>query len=531
MNKTQGPQEDLKGAESRYEQLRLERDYFLDRARESSKLTIPSLVPPENHQSSNDLYKPFQSLGARGVNNLASKLLMALFPPNTPPFRWRFDDAALEDAAKANEGFKSQLDEALAKGERVVQTEIETSHIRTDAFETIKHLVIAGNCLVHKPKKGRMLVYHLSQYVVFRDVAGNPLEIILKEQVAPAALAPKYRKLVENKAATAPTDHSVEKTVSLFTWVRLIGKTWNIHQEVKGIIIQESIGHYPKDRCPWLALRWTKIQGENYGRGYIEELSGDLQSHEGLSQAIVQGSAAGAKVLFLVNPNGNTSIDDIAKKPNGGFAEGTEQDISVLQLNKFNDFRVALETINGIQSRLEKSFLLNSSVQRNGERVTAEEIRFLAGELETALGGVYAVLSQEFQLPLINILIENLQASKKLPKFPSDTIKPTIVTGLEALGRSNDLTKLDMFLSETAQLVANPTVEKYFHVDEVFRRRATALGIDAKGLVKTKEEIAQANQQAQQQAAMTAMGPQVIQQAGKVIDTQTKAASAPAQAA
>lgn len=506
------------GAHARYEQLRTERDMFLDRARESAKLTIPSLVPPESHTGSADLYKPFQSLGSRGVSNLSSKLLMALFPPNTPPFRWKMDDLELEAQASADKAFKTNLDEALAKGERIVQSEIETTHIRTDAFEAIKHLIVAGNVLVHKPKKDRMRVYHLSQYVVFRDVSGNMLETILKETVAPAALPEAYRKLAEG------TPNEVERTVDLFTCIKLApgGKSWNIHQEVKGVLIRESIGSYKKDRCPWLPLRWTKIQGENYGRGYVEELSGDLQSLEGLQQSLVEGSAAAAKVLFLVNPNGNTSVQDIAKKPNGGFAEGNALDVTVLQLNKYNDFRVVKETIDTIAIRISQAFLLNSSVQRNGERVTAEEIRFLAGELETALGGVYAVLSQEFQLPLVNILIDSLQSRKKLPKFSEGIIRPAIVTGLEALGRNNDLTKLDMLLSETAQLIT-PTVEKYAHVGEIYRRRATALGIDLKGLIKTDEEIAEAAQAEQQQNAMAALGPQMIAQGGKLANTQTQA--------
>jgi len=506
------------GAHARYEQLRTERDMFLDRARESAKLTIPSLVPPESHNGSADLYKPFQSLGSRGVSNLSSKLLMALFPPNTPPFRWKMDDLELEAQASADKAFKTNLDEALAKGERIVQSEIETTHIRTDAFEAIKHLIVAGNVLVHKPKKDRMRVYHLSQYVVFRDVSGNMLEVILKETVAPAALPEAYRALAESKT------NEVERTVDLFTCIKLApgGKSWNIHQEVKGVLIRESIGSYKKDRCPWLPLRWTKIQGENYGRGYVEELSGDLQSLEGLQQSLVEGSAAAAKVLFLVNPNGNTSVQDIAKKPNGGFAEGNALDVTVLQLNKYNDFRVVKETIDTIAIRISQAFLLNSSVQRNGERVTAEEIRFLAGELETALGGVYAVLSQEFQLPLVNILIDSLQSRKKLPKFPEGIIRPAIVTGLEALGRNNDLTKLDMLLSETSQLIT-PTVEKYAHVGEIYRRRATALGIDLKGLIKTDEEIAEAAQAEQQQNALSALGPQMIAQGGKLANTQTQA--------
>lgn len=530
MKKPPVPLEELRGAAARYEQLRGERDQFLTRAREASKLTIPSLVPPEGHTGSDDLFKPFQSLGSRGVNNLASKMVMALFPPNTPPFRWKVDDLEMDRQIQANKQFKSQMDEALAKGERIVQGAIETNYIRTDGFETLKLLIIAGNALIHKPRKGRMLVYNLAQYVVDRDFSGEVLETILKEKVSPSALPPKYRKVIEQSHKV--NGDSVEKTVDLFTWIRRMPNgSWNIHQEVKGIILQDSIASYQKDKCPWLPLRWTKIQGENYGRGFIEELQGDLQSLEGLTRAIVEGSAAGAKVLFLVNPNGSTNINDLAEKPNGGFAEGNKDDVTTLQLDKFNDFQIALRTIEMISSRLEKAFLVNSSIQRNGERVTAEEIRFLAGELETALGGVYAVLSQELQLPLINILIDGLQAQKKLPKFPSESLRPTIVTGLEALGRNNDLTKLDQLLGETSQLIT-PFVEKFMNPAEIIRRRATALGIDTKGLVKTDEEIAQAAQAEQQQAAMAALGPQMISGGAKILDTQTKAQQAPpAQAA
>ena len=74
-------------AKERYETLKQDRQYFLDRARECSELTIPSLIPDEGFTKSSDLYNPFQSVGARGVNNLASKLLLLLLPPNAPFFR------------------------------------------------------------------------------------------------------------------------------------------------------------------------------------------------------------------------------------------------------------------------------------------------------------------------------------------------------------------------------------------------------------------------------------------------------------
>jgi hypothetical protein len=68
-------------AKQRYEKLQADRQHYLDRARECSELTIPTLIPDDGFESSSELYTPFQSVGARGVNNLASKLLLLLLPP------------------------------------------------------------------------------------------------------------------------------------------------------------------------------------------------------------------------------------------------------------------------------------------------------------------------------------------------------------------------------------------------------------------------------------------------------------------
>lgn len=247
----------------------------------------------------------------------------------------------------------------------------------------------------------------------------------------------------------------------------------------------------------------------------MEEYLGDIKSLEGLSQAIVEGSAASAKVLFLVNPNGVTSSSELAEAPNGEFVDGVASDVQALQLQKSGDFRVALETINTITERLEFAFMLNSAIQRNGERVTAEEIRYMAGELEAALGGVYSILSQEFQLPLVNRIMFSMQRRKKLPELPKGTVSPTIVTGMEALGRGNDLTKLDQFISTIMQI---PDAASRINWGNYMTRRATALGIDTDGLVKTDQEVQQEQQQQQMQQAMQSGVAPAVQAAGRMME-------------
>ena len=505
----------------RYSQLEGERNTFLERGREAAKLTIPTLLPDEGHSSSSVYDTPYQGIGARGVNNLASKLLMALLPPNSPFFRLTIDDFDLQEIAGDNRG---QVEEGLARIERAAMQEIEGRAIRVPAFEALKLLIVTGNALVYMPKEGGMKVFRPDRYCVKRDAMGNVLEIITKETISPLMLPDEVR-------ATLPETETPTKSLDLYTCVVKDAKGWKTKQEVAGTLIPNSEGTYKTDRNPFIPLRFIRIDGEDYGRGFIEEYMGDLRSLESLTRAIVQGSAASAKLLFLVRPNGTTKAGQLAKAANGTFVTGDSNDVSALQVQKAGDFRVALETVRLINDRLSAAFLLNSSVQRSAERVTAEEVRFMAQELETALGGVYSILSQEFQMPLINLLLGVLQQEGKMPRLPKDTVKPTVVTGIEALGRGQDLNKLATFLQYLQPLGAE-VIASEMNLNDYIDRLAASLGIDTSGLIKSAEQKAQ--EQAQQQQMMqqqmleqTAMGmaqraaPEIARQEGAVAQEQT----------
>jgi hypothetical protein len=507
--------ENYKSASGKYAILESARKTFLDRARECAELTIPSLLPKDGHSSVSRLPTPWQGIGARGVNNLASKLLLALLPPNAPFFRLSIDDFTLEKLTQ-QEGMRAKVEEGLNRIERSVMNEIETNAIRVGGFEALKQLLVAGNVLVFLPKEGGVRIFRLDRFVVKRDPMGNVLEMITKESVSPETLPDAIKAII---ADSEGADKDSSKSVDMYTHIYRDGNKWQVYQEIKGKMIPGTEGSYPLDKSPWIPIRFTKIDGEDYGRGYVEEYLGDLKSLEGLSQAIVEGSAAAAKVLFMVNPNGVTDMAQLAGADNGAFVEGTQADVSTLQLQKFNDFRVALETMNTINERLSFAFLLNSAVQRSGERVTAEEIRYMANELESALGGIYSILSQEFQLPLVKRIMFQMERSKKLPTLPEGTVEPVIVTGMEALGRGNDLSRLDQFIAVVQQI---PDAASMINWNDYLTRRGTALGIDMKGLVKSDEQVAEEAQQAQQMAMMQqAMNP-AIQAGGKIVQESMK---------
>lgn len=491
--------------QARYERLAEDRTIYLDRARECSMLTIPTLIPREGNGKHTNYPTPHQGIGARGVNNLASKLLLSLFPPNSPFFSMRVDDFTAVELAQ-EEGARAKVDEALGKYERSVMQAIEDSGDRSAHFEALKHLIVAGNVLLYLPSKGGLRVFPLHRYVVVRDPMGELLEAIIEEEIGYAALPDDIKEVLDEEAGGSEKIDP-KATAKLYTKFYLEGTKIKSYQEVNGVRVPGSEGSWPKEKSPVLALRWTRIDGEDYGRSYVEEYLGDLISLEGLSKALLEGSAASARLVFLVRPNGVTRVKDIMTAENGGAVSGQEEDVRALQVQKQADFSVAQQQIMAISDRLAFAFLMNSAVQRNGERVTAEEVRYMAGELEDALGGVYSILSQEYQLPYVMRVIDRLTKQKRIPKLPQGVATPTIVTGLEALGRGHDLSKYDLFLKALAPLGPEVLMSE-MNVSDYITRIGTALGIDMNGLVKSADQRAQ-EQQAQQQQ----MQDQALQQA------------------
>ena len=501
-------------AKALYDQLVTDREPYLRRARRAAELTVPSLFPKEGIGASTDFEEPSQSLGARGIRNLASKLQMALFPINAPFFKYTIDDMALQSLTQA-EGQRGAVEKALNSRERAVLDEMNGSLFRPISFEACRQLLIAGNYLLFIPKKGKPRGFRLSSYVVKRDAAGNVIDIVILESMARTALPEEIAEHINS--VTTQTDAERDSKVDVYTHIskETDQDLYTVTQEVDGVELPSDYsGTYTKDTLPWIALRFTYIEGENYGRSFCDEYIGDLNTLNGLTKALRDGTIQGAKVVWMVHPNSTVSVRKLAAAENGSFVQGQHDSVVPLQLNKAADFSVAERFIAQLTERLSFAFLLNTAIQRNGERVTAEEIRYMAGELDQGLGGVYSLLSEEFQLPVARLYELRMMFVRKVPPLPKEITNTAIVTGLDALGRGNDLNNLDALVAGAAQVVGAEQVARYLNAGEYFKRRGAALGIDMSGLIKTDEELAKADEQAQLMALAQNLGPQAISQMG-----------------
>ena len=229
---------------------------------------------------------------------------MHFSPPQTTFFKLQIRDDKLGEELDPQIRSELDLDLSFAKIERMVMDYINASNDRVVIHEAIKHLIVGGNSLIYMGKNG-LKHYPLNRFVVNRDGDGNVIEIVTKELINKACLFKILNPMLLARVVVLNgTSGTIDEDVEVYTYVqawtaRVVG---GMASRVHDVMIPGSRSTAPKNASPWLVLRFNSVDGEEYGRGRVEEFLGDIKSLEALSQALVEGSAAAAKVVFLVSP-------------------------------------------------------------------------------------------------------------------------------------------------------------------------------------------------------------------------------------
>ncbi len=510
----------------RYSQLAGVREGLLERARGHAALTIPSLFPEAGTTEDQILLSPYQSLGARGVNNLSNKLLLTLFPVSSPFFKLEIPEGIIQQLQEQDPNVKEALEAGLSEMENIIQSDLEVSAFRAILYAALRQLIVTGDFLMHIPAKAEPRGYKLDKYVVKRSVSGSPLEIILKESISREELPDVWMEQLKNSdkldghasdTEGTGTGTSRDKRYDLYTRIVRKGEFHIEHKYIHGVELEGSYAKYPLDASAWLPLRWSAEPGEDYGRSYVEAYSGALLAAEGLARSIQEHSAISSKTFGVLRPNSNMTPTDLARVVNGGFVVGDPEDLVYPEVGKRGDMTVAENTYNGLRDELGKAFLITQV--RDSERTTAEEIRLMASELETALGGAYSLLGVTLQKPLLLREIDRLQKDKsiKLPKISKKDLEPKVIVGLDGLGRGTDLEKLMKAAGAIAQIAQTAQAIPDLDMAKIVQFTFNAVGLDSTEVLKSDTQKQQ-EQQAQQSAeAQQVMSAEMAKGAGSAI--------------
>lgn len=493
-------------APNRWTQLDGERSSLKWRSEKYAALTVPKVCLPDGYDqnSGRELQHDWQALGAQAVNNLTNKLMLALFAPSRPFFRLDVDAKTL--GYFTSMGATAQdVSEALSVAEREAIKQLDKRSLRPKLLEVLKHLVVVGNVLLMLDED-RTRVIGLKNYVCKRAVDGSVLEIMTKDCMTFMQLDPEIRAMFANRRD--------EDKLDFYRWIKRDEKgDYRLTQWVNDQVLPDKYdGKWQEENMPYRALTWDLADNCDYGTGYVEDYIGDFEALSALSKAQVQGAILASEFRWLVNPQGQTKPEDMANSINGEAIPGQQGDITLVNATTNNALAAIQQVASDYINRIARGFLMLSGVTRNAERVTAEEIRMQANELETGVGGAYSRIAVDLQVPFSLFLLRLVDF-----KYKGKSIQPIVITGLDALSRNADADAMKMWLADMSNIINLPPI---FKQGSIAAALAAAYGIrSSEYMVSQQEQEAMRQQQAQiqQQQALAA------QQAGQPPATPTDA--------
>lgn len=461
-----------------------------------AELTVPSVFPPDGYQTGDDIPGNNQSIGAQCLNTLGSALMFMAFPPNQPILRFKALEYQMQAEVDQDPELWSRSQLALARLEISHRERIQTTTIATTYNEYIRILLTGGNALWKQLKFAEPTAHRPDCYVVKRDKAGNILLVIHKETVNLQGMDQDHVDTIILHADPETFDNKEEweREVEVYSVQKLHTtedgeRVWLYWEEYDGHILPDTNVEVDHETPPMWAGWLIPVWGQDWGQGYCEQYRGDLYTVEAHASAVNDGASLAALSLLFVEPGSSTSIKQVREARNLATLPGRADALSVFRSDKTADLNFVVSNLEAVARRLSAAFLLQSSVQRSGERVTAEEIRRLGQELDKALGGLYTQIAQGNQKHIITRAVRLNEVENKVPEMPKGMVEIQVITGMDALG---DSTEYDA----TVEVVG--TVMKLFPVEGQkrvsvgdFGTRLSALkGVKPDGLFKSEEAVA-----------------------------------------
>ncbi len=483
------------------------------RCEDYARWTVPHLFPLDSTNNSTEVARDYQSIGARAINHLANKLIVALFPSGRPFFRLNpVDDLKAAFERAGIEG--TAIETAMAKVESEAPKTLQKLKARSPLVRAMKELIGLGNTAIYYDEDAETIsVYNVRNYVVQRDLSGRVLLAIFRDVVAFSSLPPKQQEEYRQNLSEGA---SPETNVTLYTRIErnFETKKYKVTQAIDSVdIAGESM--FPEKELPWVVLTWELVRGKDYGSGLVEDFAGDFNSLSTLSESLTLGAAIAADVKFLVDPAGTTEPGDLNSAETGEYVYGREKDIVAFSVDKQADWSMVQVIINALEKRIGMGFLLNSAVTRDAERVTAEEIRLQAQELEGSLGGVYSRLSEDLQLPLARITIEAGPFN-----LPMEHVELFILTGMESLSRTTELEQVLGYINDLALLAQIPEEAlARLKITDVMNIMAMGRALDKDKFVKSEAQFQQEQKERQEQLQQQQLQQQAAQTAGKIAES------------
>lgn len=479
------------------------------RGEQYAKFTIPSLmVDPLERLKGEDARRiehDFQSVGAFLVNNLASKIVTALFPANMPYFKLEMSNE-LQNQAREKGIDEAALQGILSTWERDSTKQVFLHGGQHKLIRAIKLLITVGDCLVYRDADTqKFMVWTRQSFSVRRTPLGDLACAVLKQRFRFDELDEDIQKSCQAIPGKVYKD---DQEVDLYTVIKTIPGKPNSRVKVWHEIDQNQVGSvstYPQHLSPYLVPVWNLADGENYGRGLVEEYSGDFARLSLVTEQLGLYELDALNILNLVDEAAGGVVDDYQNADTGDYVPGKTGAVTAYERGDYNKMTAINASLSALIQRLSQAFMYTGQM-RDAERVTATEVRRVARETEITLGGVYSLLAESLQAPLAYLSMTEVadQSGNENMLFGivARDYKPVITTGIPAMTRSQDTENLLMAAQEAGAIVpALQQISRRFDTEKVVEKIFQGNSVNLEEISKSPEQMAEEARAQQEQAA------------------------------
>lgn len=508
------PDTDNLSIEAVWREMETDKGDLVERCKEYARLTIPSICPDDD-AGRTEQEKGNVMIGARAVSHLSNKIVNILFPHDRPFFGISLSpEAEFKLAAEVPSQQLAQAMESIQKeGRRVVRFAVSKLNLvsyRPLAVDAVKHTIITGNAVIRRFPDGTRAVYGVKDIGVFRHINGTPYDIILRDATRVDGLETSVRNALI-KERPGVRNNTV---VSMYTRWRKVGDKWEVTQAVDTVPLS-TFKMVTERNLDVVLLTWSLARGENYGRGAVEDNIALFSSVDVATTALLDLYGIAADIKFFIKPGSVIDVVEVNESRRGSYHVGDPADIGSPEIGrqKAADIQVLSQDISNWSQEIAQIFLMTSGGIRQAERVTAEEIRLYAAEVESAFGGMYSRMCMQWQKP------EAEWCVSKVINSVGSTMQVEITTGLDAISDEAKLENMRMSLNDLGLLNTVPEdvrgqLDTVKIADYIFGKR----NISFEAFTLTKEQL-QERQQQQQAAAEQQMNMEtnaaVAQAAGR----------------
>lgn len=496
-----------------YESRKADRTAPVNLGRRMADLTIPSLFPPENYKTGDPLRAMNQSVNARAVNSLSTKLTQVALPPNLPFIKYNAAEGKMQEDIKADPELWGEVQYALSRREQAHRERMETTTARSAYGRAMKLLLVTGNALIIWTDLDNPVVYNMHSYVVKRSATGQQL-VIVAESIISAAEAEDdvleaHRK---NQGNASQLTNEWAEDIKLYHVQKLVvdgdKKEWLYWQEVEGGYVipgSEAWADYAQPHM--YAAGLIPDTGSDWYLPYAFDYEGDLAAIETFAAALQDGAAALAWFLFFVDPTGSTKLKDVQEADSLDVLSGKANDVTTLTTQKGGDLSFVSREFEEASRRLGFAFAMHTSIQRPGERVTREEWVQMANDLNQTMGGLYAELAQGIQRWFaLRFIYLHEDINKDLKPLPEGLVRVGVVTGIESIGQDTELTNIKEWVGDAIAAMGPEKFAAEIEPNGFLTRTAALRAVKTEGLLKPKgqsaQEQAEREQKMQQQTVL-----------------------------